>query len=92
MKELPEWAAHLKELRDAGFQVILITDDSQEIIQRLTDNYTLPIERTTSLNDLNVFSIPMNYIYNSKGQQVQRIEGPLDWKNPELISELRKLK
>lgn len=92
MRELPEWASHLKELRAAGFQVVCITDDTPAIVQRLKDNYNLPIERTESLHDLNVFSIPMSYIYNTKGNQVKRIEGPLEWSNPELINELQKLK
>jgi thiol-disulfide isomerase/thioredoxin len=92
MKELPEWVDHLKELRAEGFQVVCITDDSPSIVNRIKDNYNLPIERTESLNDLNVFSIPMTYIYNAKGIQVKRIEGPLDWSNPELIVELNKLK
>lgn len=92
MKELPEWGAHLKELTSARFKVVCITDDSPEIVERLRANYVLPIERTESLNALNVFSIPMTYIYNAKGIQVKRIEGPLDWSNPELIVELNKLK
>jgi thiol-disulfide isomerase/thioredoxin len=92
MRELPEWTSHLKELRAAGFQVVCITDDTPAIVQRLKDNYILPIKRTESLQDLNVFSIPMSYIYNTNGQQVKRIEGPLEWSNPELINELQKLK
>lgn len=92
MRELPEWASHLKELKAAGFQVVCITDDTPAIVQRLKDNYILPIKRTESLQDLNVFSIPMSYIYNTNGQQVKRIEGPLEWSNPELINELQKLK
>jgi thiol-disulfide isomerase/thioredoxin len=92
MKELPEWKNHLKELRAAGFQVVCITDDSPEIIQRIQDNIAIPIAQTESLNALHVFSIPMTYIYNAKGEQVQRMEGPLDWSNTELIQELSKLK
>lgn len=92
MKELPEWKNHLQVLRNAGFQVVCITDDKPEIIRRIQDNIALPIERTESLNALHVFSIPMTYIYNTNGEQVQRIEGPLDWSNTELIQELSKLK
>jgi hypothetical protein len=37
-----------------------------------------------------VFSIPMTYIYNQKGEQVQRIEGPFEWSNPNTMNEILK--
>ncbi len=92
MKELPEWGEHKHELNLAGFKVVCITDDSPEIVERLRATHMMDIERTESLNALNVFSIPTTYIYNKEGRQVQRTEGPLNWSNPLLVEELKKFK
>ncbi len=90
MKELPEWSDHLQELRAAGFQVICITDDSPNIVESFQDRMPqLPIARTESLNGLKVFSIPMTYLYDGKGNQKDRIAGPIDWANPQIVFELK---
>jgi thiol-disulfide isomerase/thioredoxin len=90
MKELPEWNDHVLALREAGFQVICITDDTPEILQKMRERFpNLPLERTESLNGLDVFSIPMTYLYDDKGKQKDRIAGPLDWTNPQIVFELK---
>ncbi|MEY2938231.1 MAG: hypothetical protein RL062_820 [Bacteroidota bacterium] len=90
MKELPEWNDHILALREAGFQVICITDDNSQTLSSLKERCPqLHIARTKSLTGLNVFSIPMTYIYDGLGQQKDRIAGPLDWGQPQIVFELK---
>lgn len=88
MRELPEIAANQASFRQAGISIICITDDSFAFIKDIHSRTQLKIFKTPSLKDLNVFSIPMTYIYDAEGHQVKRIEGPFDWNNPTTIKEI----
>ena len=90
MRELPEIAHVRKAYQSAGVSIICITDDNFSFIDDIKSRTALNIIRTPSLKDLKVFSIPMTYIYNRKGEQVQRIEGPFEWSNPNTLKEILK--
>lgn len=90
MRELPEIAEYRKQLNERGIAIICITDDDFSFIADLRNRTHLSIFKTPSLKDLNVFSIPMTYIYNRKGDQVERIEGPLEWSNQSTFEQFLK--
>ena len=90
MRELPEIAEFQDVYQKAGISIICITDDAFDFIEDIKNRSQLKILRTPSLKDINVFSIPMTYIYNQKGEQVQRIEGPFEWSNPNTMNEILK--
>jgi thiol-disulfide isomerase/thioredoxin len=90
MRELPEIAQVSKAYQSAGVSIICITDDDFSFIDDIKSRTALNIKRTPSLKDLKVFSIPMTYIYNHKGEQVQRIEGPFEWSDPNTLKEILK--
>ncbi len=90
MRELPEIAQVKKAYQSAGISIICITDDDFSFIDDIKSRTALNIKRTPSLKDLKVFSIPMTYIYNHKGEQVQRIEGPFEWSDPNTLKEILK--
>ena len=90
MRELPEIAEFQDVYQKAGISIICITDDTFDFIEDIKNRSQLKILRTPSLKDINVFSIPMTYIYNQKGEQVQRIEGPFEWSNPNTMNEILK--
>lgn len=90
MRELPEIAELQDVYQKAGISIICITDDAFDFIEDIKNRSQLKILRTPSLKDINVFSIPMTYIYNQKGEQVQRIEGPFEWSNPNTMNEILK--
>jgi thiol-disulfide isomerase/thioredoxin len=90
MRELPEIAEFHDVYQKAGISIICITDDAFDFIEDIKNRSQLKILRTPSLKDINVFSIPMTYIYNQKGEQVQRIEGPFEWSNPNTMNEILK--
>lgn len=90
MRELPEIAQVKKAYQSAGVSIICITDDDFSFIDDIKSRTALNIKRTPSLKDLKVFSIPMTYIYNHKGEQVQRIEGPFEWSDPNTLKEILK--
>ena len=79
-----------KAYQSAGVSIICITDDDFSFIDDIKSRTALNIIRTPSLKDLKVFSIPMTYIYNRKGEQVQRIEGPFEWSDPNTLKEILK--
>ena len=90
MRELPEIAEFQDVYQKAGISIICITDDAFDFIEDIKNRSQLKILRTPSMKDINVFSIPMTYIYNQKGEQVQRIEGPFEWSNPNTMNEILK--
>lgn len=90
MRELPEIAELQDVYQKAGISIICITDDAFDFIEDIKNRSQLKILRTPALKDINVFSIPMTYIYNQKGEQVQRIEGPFEWSNPNTMNEILK--
>jgi thiol-disulfide isomerase/thioredoxin len=90
MRELPEIAEFQDVYQKAGISIICITDDAFNFIEDIKNRTRLKIFKTPSLKDINVFSIPMTYIYNQKGEQVQRIEGPFEWSNPNTMNEILK--
>jgi thiol-disulfide isomerase/thioredoxin len=92
MRELPEIAEFQDIYQKAGISIICVTDDAFEFVEDFKNRSQLKILRTPSLKDINVFSIPMTYIYNQKGEQVQRIEGPFEWSNPNTLTEILKYK
>lgn len=92
MRELPEIAEQKKAFQQAGISIICVTDDDLAFIDDISSRTQLKIFKTPSLKDLKVFSIPMTYIYDAKGNQVKRIEGPFEWSNPSSIEEILKHK
>ncbi len=92
MRELPEIAQLKKAYQSAGVSIICVTDDDFSFIDDIKSRTALNVIRTPSLKDLKVFNIPMTYIYNHKGEQVQRIEGPFEWSDPNTLKEILKYK
>lgn len=92
MRELPEIAEQQRTFQQAGISIICVTDDDFDFIEDIQSRTQLKIFKTPSLKDLKVFSIPMTYIYDAKGHQVQRFEGPFEWSNPTTITEILKHK
>lgn len=92
MRELPEIAEFQDDYRKAGISIVCITDDETNFIDDIKNRTHLNIIRTPSLKDIHVFSIPMTYIYNHKGEQLDRIEGPFEWSNPSKLEEILKNK
>ncbi|MEN9334570.1 MAG: hypothetical protein RLY35_1750 [Bacteroidota bacterium] len=90
MRELPEIAQVRKTYQSAGVSIICVTDDDFSFIDDLKSRTGLKIFKTSSLKDLKVFSIPMTYIYNRKGQQTQRTKGSLEWLDPNTLKQILK--
>jgi thiol-disulfide isomerase/thioredoxin len=90
MQEMPEIISFADNNRDR-FNVVLVTDDSQEIIQKTTLRFNTTSERffqTPSLKENNIYSIPVTYFINSKGKIAHSILGECDWQNPEFVKEV----
>jgi peroxiredoxin len=89
MKELPHLTSKIDEFRNLGLEVVCLTDDSWDEINRTTEwlpGETPLYKLTGSLRAEGIFSIPQTFILNSEGQQIHAIRGAADWDDPQWIA------
>lgn len=94
MMELEQWTDTLENYSNPPFQIIAVSDESPEIILRLSwkwqTNSSLKLLRSrTPFSEMGVRTFPTNYIFNHQGIIVHKQVGPLDLGNRELRNILR---
>jgi thiol-disulfide isomerase/thioredoxin len=90
MKEMPEIIS-FAEGNKGRFNVVFVTDDTPEIIEITALRFNTTTERffqTPSLKENNIYSIPVTYFTNTKGEIAHSILGECEWTNPSFIKEV----
>jgi peroxiredoxin len=78
----------------ADVVVIMITDESVEKMISFTEKHNYPFtfyRLNKSFDKINIYSIPVTYIVNQKGELVYEKVGAIDWTDNSLLSHVKAL-
>ena len=94
IKEMPDLLEAQKILIKDNYVFLLVSDESQEQILEFKKqaNYNFTFLKATKTNaSLGVYALPTTYIYNEKGQKVDKIVGSVKWDSEEIIAKLKNI-
>jgi thiol-disulfide isomerase/thioredoxin len=94
IKEMPDLLEAQKILIKDNYVFLLVSDESQEQILEFKKqaNYDFTFLKATKTNaSLGVYALPTTYIYNEKGQKVDKIVGSVKWDSEEIIAKLKNM-
>ena len=94
IKEMPDLLEAQKILIKDNYVFLLVSDESQEQILEFKKqaNYDFTFLKATKTNaSLGVYALPTTYIYNEKGQKVDKIIGSVKWDSEEIIAKLKNI-
>jgi thiol-disulfide isomerase/thioredoxin len=94
IKEMPDLLEAQKILIKDNYVFLLVSDESQEQILEFKKqaNYDFTFLKATKTNaSLGVYALPTTYIYNEKGQKVDKIIGSVKWDSEEIIAKLKNM-
>jgi thiol-disulfide isomerase/thioredoxin len=94
IRELPELAELKDKLADKHLQVVCISDEGVEKLQRLDSllgGHVIMLHAEKSLHDIGIYTYPTNYIYDALGKKVYDKVNPDNWNDAQLIEQIRKL-
>jgi peroxiredoxin len=87
----------LDEVREAELKdvvIIAITDESLEKMVRFKEKEQYPftfLHLNKSFDKINIYTIPVTYVINTKGELVYEKVGAINWKDPSLMSHVKAL-
>ena len=95
IEEMPSMLNAQELLKDDGYVSLLASDQSMDKIKAFKEkkkfDFTF-IKYNGSWAEQGVNALPATFIYNTKGEQVERIDGITIWDSPEIIQKLKDIK
>jgi thiol-disulfide isomerase/thioredoxin len=95
IKEMPDLLEAQKILIKENYVFLLVSDESQaqisEFKKKINYDFTF-LKATKSAASLGVYALPTTYIYNEKGQKVDKIIGSVKWDSKKIITKLKNIK
>ena len=94
-KEMPDLLEAQKTLTKENYVFLLISEESQsqilEFKKKTNYNFTFlrAIKPTSSLG---VYALPTTFIYNEKGEKVDKIIGAVQWNSVNILHKLKNIK
>ncbi len=93
VKELPQINAVQKEYADKGLEIIALSLDGKNVdkvqkffVENNISSLKLWFDSSMSAsNELKIKGLPTTIFINSKGEEIARAEGDLDWKSKETM-------
>lgn len=92
MRELPEIIAYATNT-NTPYELVLITDDSQEKIDALKENMPgqYSIYRVNSLKENNIYTIPVTYFVDENSVIIKKQLGECAWNDAAFTSSIEEL-
>jgi thiol-disulfide isomerase/thioredoxin len=93
-KEMPDLLEAQKILIKENYVLLLVSDESQaQILEfKKKTNYDFTFLKATKSNaSLGIYALPTTYIYNEKGQKVDKIIGYVKWDSEKIIAKLKNI-
>ncbi|MFT5184154.1 MAG: peroxiredoxin [Flavobacteriales bacterium] len=90
-KEIPEIVAQYKLLKEHNIEVIGLTDDTPQIVEKFTTAFDVPFpmhKLEGSMHDIDIYTLPTLFVMNTKGEIVFEHVEYMDWKNPEEVNKV----
>tara|TARA_B110000046_G_scaffold186001_1_gene231214 strand:- start:5293 stop:5775 length:483 start_codon:yes stop_codon:yes gene_type:complete len=94
IKEMPDLLEAQKILIKENYVFLLVSDESQaqisEFKKKINYDFTF-LKATKSTASLGIYALPTTYIYNEKGQKVDKIIGYVKWDSEKIIAKLKNI-
>ncbi len=90
-KEIPEIVAQYGLLKENNIEVIGLTDDTPQIVEKFRTSYQVPFpmyKLQGSLHDIDIYTLPTLFVMNTNGEVVFEHVEYMDWKNPEEVNKV----
>jgi thiol-disulfide isomerase/thioredoxin len=94
IQEMPSLLKAQELLKDENYIFLLVSDESMQKISTFKNrkkfNFTY-LKSSVSLGSMGIYSLPTTYIFNEKGEKVNKIVGAVDWNSNRMIKKLKSL-
>ena len=94
IQEMPSLLKAQELLKDENYIFLLVSDESIQKISTFKNrkkfNFTY-LKSLVSLGSMGIYSLPTTYIFNEKGEKVNKIVGAVDWNSNRMIKKLKSL-
>jgi len=93
-KEMPAMLRAQDILEKENYVFLLASDESIEKIKKFKANTKYKfhfIKFTGALAQYKIYALPTTFIYNEKGDKVDRIVGAVEWDSKEIIDKLKNI-
>ena len=87
----------LNEVKNSSLpdvEVIAITDEDSEKLIKFSNNFAYPfifLRLPKPFSEINIYSIPVTYILNQKGEIVYEQVGEINWKDSSFLNHVKSL-
>ena len=95
IEEMPSMLRLQDVLAGENYVFLLASDQSFKIIKSFKEKKGFDfnfVKFNGSLRDLQINALPVTFIYNEKGEEIDRITGGVEWDAPEMIEKLKAVK
>lgn len=95
IEEMPSLVEAQKILEDENYVFLMASDQSIKKINafQAKKNFDLTfVKYNGALASEDITALPATFIYNEKGEKVDRIDGMTEWNSPEIIQKLKNIK
>jgi len=95
LKEMPSLANAQEILKDENYVFLFPTTDDLKRINAYKKKKKYPfqfLQYKSTLDKINIYALPATLIYDTKGNEVMRIDGATEWDSEEIINQLKAVK
>ena len=92
LKEMPSMERAQELLKNENYVFLFATTDDLKKINQFRESKKYPfqfLQFKKTLDKLNIYALPATFIYDTKGNQVKRIDGATEWDSEEIINQLK---
>lgn len=91
LKELPEIKAFKETPLGEKINFVFITEDKESVVKTFRERYGFNIYRVNKLKEVNIYSIPVSYLLNTKHEVVKSDLGSWNWTEESFKNEVSTL-
>jgi len=94
LEEMPSMEIAQQKLASENYVFLFATTDKVNKINSFKEKHSYPfkfIQYKESLDKLDIYALPVTFIYNTDGKMVKRIDGATEWDTEEVLNQLKEI-
>ena len=94
IKEFPSLVKAEELLREEGYVFLFPSTDPLGTIEEFKNKTDMDLRFLQSkkpLTEMNIYALPATFVFNSKGELHERIDGATDWSSEQMIAKLKQV-